>query len=68
MNSEPTRFRYSAHDKQRCAEREVAWRRRVYAGRVANGRMTPNQARHEIATMQQIAEDYAELAKSERLL
>jgi hypothetical protein len=61
-------FQYPARDLQRCAEREVAWRRRVYAGRVGTGRMTPNMARHEIAMMQAIAEHFAELAKRERLL
>ena len=49
---------YSARRKWECADREVRQRRYVYEGLVAKGRMTPQQAREEIAVMEAIAEDY----------
>jgi hypothetical protein len=45
-------------DKLQCVERELALRDRVYRRLVTNGKMTVNQARHEINLMTAIAEDY----------
>ena len=59
---------FSADDLQRCAEREVAMRRRVYPRWVQNGRMSYTQAQEEIEKMQTIAQHFAELAGKERLL
>jgi hypothetical protein len=59
---------YSMHDLQRCAEREVAMRQRVYARFVTNGKMTQLKADNEVAMMQAIAEHFAELAEKEKLL
>lgn len=39
----------------RCARREVRFRRRVYATRVGQARMTQAEADHELATMEAIA-------------
>lgn len=59
---------YSAHDLQRCAEREANLRRSVYRNRILTGRMTQAQANAEIDKMAAIAEHFAELAAKERLL
>ena len=58
----------TARDKQRCAEREVKMRERVYKKRVEQGYMTPTTADREIAIMRAIAEDYRaqELAEMEK--
>ncbi len=40
----------------KCAEREVAMRRRVYPGWVSQGRMKQENADREITTMQVIAD------------
>jgi hypothetical protein len=59
--------KFSYADLRKCAEREVAQRRRVYARLVEKGRMTPPQAGRETAMMERIAELLADLAKSEEL-
>lgn len=59
---------FTASSKLACVERELRYRRRVYERRVADGKMTPNAARQEIAVMESIAEDYRALAQKERLL
>jgi hypothetical protein len=55
-------------DKLQCAERELRFRRRVYAERVADGRMTVKQRDREIKLMEAIAEDYRKAVEAERLL
>jgi len=45
--------------KHLCALREARMRRRVYARKVTEGKMTPEEAEREIATMEAIAADYA---------
>jgi hypothetical protein len=59
---------YTAAEKLAAAEREVKFRKYVYARRVAEKQMTQKLADEQIAVMQAIAEDYAEKAKGERLL
>lgn len=54
---------FSDDEKRAAAEREVKFRKRVYARRVAEGRMRQEQADREIALMEAIAADYR--AKSE---
>lgn len=54
-------WRFTAGDLQRCAEREVAMRRKVYPRWVQNGRMSYKQAQEEIAKMQAIAHHFAEM-------
>lgn len=53
---------------QRCAMRELQWRKRVYPNRVNTHRMRPEAAAQEIDMMRVIAETMAELAESERLI
>ena len=58
----------SAADKLVCAERELKLRTRVYARWVDEGKMTKAQAKHEIACMAAIVQDYVVAAAKERLL
>ena len=55
---------FTVADKQRCAEREVG-HRRVLAGLVASGPMTPSDASREIAT-EAIAADYQAQVAAEK--
>lgn len=55
-------------DKLACAERELKYRRWVYERRVAEGKMSAGKAAHEIACMESIAKDYADLVAKDRLL
>lgn len=59
---------YTVRDLQKCAEREVMLRQRVYENRVLTGRMSKQQADAEIRKMDAIAKHLAELAEKERLL
>lgn len=59
---------FSATDKMRAAQREVGYRRYVYPRRVSDGKMQQSKADEEIALMDEIARDYGELSKKERLL
>ncbi|MBO4221994.1 hypothetical protein [Bradyrhizobium neotropicale] len=54
-------------DKLKCIERELVYRKRVYPRLVAKGTMSEETARHEIALMQAIADDYRSLAQQELL-
>ena len=45
-------------DKLKCAERELAMRKRVYPRLVKQDRMSAGEAAHEIACMEEIAADY----------
>ena len=45
--------------KLRAVRREIRQRRRVYPRLIANGKMTQQEADHEIAVMEAIAADYA---------
>jgi hypothetical protein len=57
----------TSQDKLQCIIRELGYRQHVYARRVAEGRMSEKQARHEIEVMQEIAADYRTLVKKEEL-
>ena len=59
---------FSAEQKRRAAESEVVMRKRVYVRLVEDGRMTRELADRKIAVMAEIAADYAELEKQEKLL
>jgi len=48
------------HEKAECIRRELGYRRRVYARRVAEGKMKQAAADKEIATMEAILADYQE--------
>ena len=59
---------FTAAEKLRAVERELAYRRRVYARRVGTGKMTQAMADKQIALFEAIAEDYTAAAKKERLI
>jgi hypothetical protein len=52
-------------DKLACAERELKFRKRVYARLEVRGKMTPHEAQHEINAMEAIVCDYRELVAAE---
>jgi len=54
-------------EKQRCAERELRYRMRVYPGRVAAGKMTEHEAQRQIALMEDIVADYRRAVEREPL-
>jgi hypothetical protein len=53
---------YTAREKLKAVERELGFRRRVYASRVADGRMKQADADFQIGIMAAIADDYRLLA------
>src|SRR5262245_6418521 len=55
----------TAVDKLRCAERELRLRLRVYPDRIVRGLMREDDARREIATMEEIAADYRAIVERE---
>lgn len=59
---------FTETEKLKAVERELGFRRRVYARRVTEGRMTQAKADEEIAVMEAIAADYRPRAEGERLL
>jgi hypothetical protein len=59
---------FTAEEKGRCAAREWEMRIRVYPRFVDAGRMTKEKSKREIDLMAEIADEYFELAKKERLL
>ena len=56
---------FTAADKAKCAEREVAQRRRVYPRLVESRRMKQAEADRQIALMEAIAADYRARADAE---
>lgn len=59
---------FTAVDKLAAVDRELRYRRSVYARRVEADRMTQAMADKQIAVFQAIRDDYAALAEKERLL
>jgi len=59
---------YTAEEKHREALRELAMRKRVYPCQIASGQMGKRDAERLIAIMQEISDDYHQLACKERLL
>jgi hypothetical protein len=53
---------FTAREKLKAVERELGFRRRVYASRVADGRMKQADADFQIGIMAAIADDYRLLA------
>lgn len=56
---------FSAQQKWACAQREWAYRNRVYPRWVAEGKMSKAKADHELAVMLAIEQDYRKLAEAE---
>jgi hypothetical protein len=65
---EAERVTFTAADKLDAVRRELGFRRRVYANRVSEGKMTQQLADRQIAVFEAIESDYAEKAQGERLL
>jgi hypothetical protein len=59
---------FTAQQKLQSIERELGYRRRVYARLVDQRKMNPETRNREIAIFESIAEDYRKLAAGERLL
>lgn len=57
---------YSVDDQLACLERELRLRKRVYPGRIANGRMSAAQARHELAVMESLVREYRGKAQAQQ--
>lgn len=55
---------YTPVTKLACVERELKYRRRVYARMVETGKMSFAEAQQQIAIMKEIVEDYRKLASS----
>lgn len=55
-------------DKLEAVTRELGFRHRVYANRVANGTMTQRLADRQIAIFEAIEADYRKLEQGERLI
>jgi hypothetical protein len=58
----------TATEKLKAVERELSYRKYVYPRRIDAGLMTSALAAEQIATFEEIAADYRELAEKERLL
>jgi hypothetical protein len=56
---------YTTTEKLKAVERELGFRRRVYASRVAEGRMKQTDADFQIGVFLAIADDYRTLAEAE---
>ena len=56
----------STGEKLRCILRELGWRRYVFRKRIDAGHMSELAARHEIETMEEIAQDYRALLSREQ--
>lgn len=59
---------FTAAEKLAAVERELTYRRRVYARRVADEKMTQALADRQIALFEAIAADYRAAAEKERLI
>lgn len=62
------RERFTAEEKHKAAKREVNFRKYVYPRRIEGGSLSKKEAAKQIAIMEDIAADYAELMEKERLL
>ena len=59
---------FSASEKLEAVEREINYRRHVYARRVAEGKMSQDFADKQIAVFENIRADYFALSAKDRLL
>jgi hypothetical protein len=59
---------HTNHDKLEAVKRELGFRRRVYAQRVRDNRMTQALADYQISVFEAIEADYEKLEEGERLL
>lgn len=59
---------FTAKEKRDAIDRELKYRRRVYARRVAENKMTEELADYQIEIFEAILADYREAEKKERLI
>jgi hypothetical protein len=59
---------FAASEKLKCLEREIAYRKRVYARLVTEKKMTETLAIKQISIMEEIADDYRAPAERELLI
>jgi hypothetical protein len=59
---------FTNEEKLQAVRRELNYRRRVYANRVRDAKMTREHADQQIAIFEAIEDDYEKLAHGERLL
>lgn len=59
---------YAANEKLKAIERELKYRRRVYARRVSEQKMSQALADEQIAIFEAIRSDYVSAAAKDRLL
>lgn len=58
--------RFTASQKCRAAEREFRWRRKTYPTRIGKpGGFTAEECAHQIAIMEEIANDYRQVARAQ---
>jgi hypothetical protein len=57
----------TAAEKLQCAERELSYRRRVYARLVERGKMSEQQRVEELRLMEAIRDDYRDLTNDEAI-
>lgn len=55
-------------EQVQCVKRELGYRERVYARRVADGKMTQKLADRELTAMRAVLETLEKIAAAERLL
>jgi hypothetical protein len=58
----------TTEDKLNCIQRELRLRQRVYPRLINNGKMSEQQAEHELLVMQAVLQDYQAVASQELLL
>ena len=56
---------FTAREKWKAVERELALRRNVYPRQISTGKLTMREARRELELMVEIAEDYRKQAMDE---
>ena len=59
---------FTAQQKREAVDRELSYRRRVFARMVENGKMTRRTMDEQIAIFEAIREDYSNAEASERLI
>jgi hypothetical protein len=59
---------FTETQKLEALRRELSWRKKVYPNRTASGRMTPHEAKYQLAIIEAIIEDYERQAERERLI
>jgi len=59
---------FSTDEKIAAIERELRFRRRVYATKVAENRMKPSAMAFQIGIFEAMLEDYHAIQKTERLI